>query len=282
MVPSITIGLDPLIGKIGSLEIGWHAILMFVGIIVAVLLTVRLATKANIPAESVYISALWIVLFGLIGARLIHVLDNRDFYSKHPSEILAFWQGGLAWYGGLLGGILGGAVSARINKIPLGRFADIVAPGVILGLSIGRIGCTLNGDASGTPTSLPWGFVYTNPNSFAPLWVATHPYPVYEIIWDLMVFGLLWRLKDRIKPAGSLFLVMIAAYSFGRFFLSFFKDEVSVLGPLHQSHIISLVLFTMAVALLIVRKVHLATPEPRKESAEKPAVVSRSEQNQGY
>jgi phosphatidylglycerol:prolipoprotein diacylglycerol transferase len=279
MVPSITIGLNPLIGKIGSLEIGWHGILMFVGIIVAVLLTVRLATRANIPAESVYISALWIVLFGLIGARLVHVLDNLDFYSKHLSQILAFWQGGLAWYGGLLGGIAGGAVSARINKIPLGRFADIVAPGIILGLSIGRIGCTLNGDAAGTPTSLPWGFVYTNPNSFAPLWVATHPAPVYEILWNLIIFAVLWKLKDRIRPDWSLFLTMVAMYSFGRFFISWVRAEPAVLGPLHQSHIISLVLFTTAVALLIVRKVHLAPPEPRKEFTKKAASVSGSAQN---
>ena len=81
-----------------------------------------------------------------------------------------------------------------------------------------------------------------------------------------MVFGLLWRLKDRIKPDGSLFLVMIATYSFGRFFLSFLKDEVSVLGPLHQSQIISLALFVIAVPLLAYRKVRLV----KLEAAAKP------------
>ena len=270
-----------MIGKIGSLEVGWHGMLMFVGIIVATLLTVRLAAKARISAESVYISAFWIVLFGLIGARLIHVLDNLDIYSDHPSEIMALWQGGLSWYGGLLGGILGGAIYARIDKIPLGRFADIAAPGVILGLSIGRIGCTLNGDSYGTPTSLPWGLVYTNPNAYAERFVAGHPAAVYEIIWNLIVFAVLWKLKDRIRPDWSLFLTMIAMYSFGRFFISWGRAEPPVLGPLHQSHIISLVLFTMATALLVLRKAHLATPGPPKESVEKPISVSEPGQNQG-
>jgi len=223
---------------------------------VAIWLTLHLAKSAGISEESIFTAAFCIVIFGLIGARLVHVLDDLGYYGNNPGRILAFWEGGLAWYGGLLGGLLGGAVYARVGKLSLAHLADTVAPGVILGLAIGRIGCTINGDAQGTPTSLPWGFVYTNLNSSAPLpWIATHPYPVYEIIWDLMVLGLLWRLKDRIKPAGSLFLVMIAAYSFGRFFLSFLKYEVSVVGPLHQSHIISLVLFVAAVALLIYRKV---------------------------
>jgi len=176
-------------------------------------------------------------------------------------KILAFHEGGLAGYGGLIGGIVAVVIYARVKKFSLGRFADAAAPGVILGLSIGRIGCTSNGDAAGTPTSLPWGLVYTHPDSFAPLWVSTHPAPVYEILWNLAVVGVLLWLTGKIRPDGSIFLVMLATYSVGRFIISWARDEAAVLGPLHQSHIISLVLFAVAVGLLIYFKAGRVKPE---------------------
>jgi len=241
---------------------------MFAGIIVAALVMAHLAAKGGIPKGFVYISAFWIVLFGLIGARLVHVLDNLDFYSKHLDEALAFWQGGLAWYGALLGGLLAGVICARRKKISIGRLADAGAPAIMLGLAIGRIGCTINGDAYGTPTSLPWGLIYTNPNAYAyaisP--VAGHPAPVYEMIWCLIVFGILWKLWGRLRPDGALLLLMVAMYSFGRFLISWVREEPAVLGPLHQAHIISLVLFAASVALLIHCKIGWARPEPVAEA----------------
>jgi len=248
---------------------------MVLGIVVAILLTLRLAKRAGIPNEFIYISALWIVLFGLIGARLVHVLDNLDWYGNRPASIFAFWEGGLAWYGGLAGGFLGGAVYARVRKFSLARLADTVAPGVILGLAIGRIGCTINGDAYGTPTSLHWGFIYTHPDAFAPLGVAGHPAPVYEIIWNLIVFGVLWRLRGRLKPEGALFLAMVAMYSFGRFFISWVRVEPAVVGPLHQAHIISLILFIGAVAFLVYRKVSWAKPESWEGTSEDKSIDAK-------
>lgn len=241
---------------------------MVLGIIVAILLTLRLAKRAGISEESIFTSAFCIVIFGLIGARLVHVLDNLDLYSDDPASIFAFWEGGLAWYGGLVGGFLGGAVYARVGKLSLARLADTVAPGVILGLAIGRIGCTINGDVSGTPTSLPWGIAYTHPDSYPVIWgqggIPLHPVAIYEIILCLAIFASLWWLRGRIKPDGSLFLIMVATYSFGRFFLSWLRleeVEAALLGPLHEAHIISLVLFIGAVALLLYRKVGWAKPE---------------------
>jgi phosphatidylglycerol:prolipoprotein diacylglycerol transferase len=255
------IGIDPTIAEFGSFAIGWHGVLMFLGIVVGVVLTLRLAKKAGLAEDTIITGAIFAVVLGLIGARLVHVIDSWEIYSKDLVKILAFHEGGLAWYGGLIGGIVAVVIYARVKKFSLGRFADAAAPGVILGLSIGRIGCTINGDAAGTPTSLPWGLVYTHPDSFAPLWVSTHPAPVYEILWNIAVVGLLLWLRGKIKPEGSIFLVMLAAYSFGRFIISWSRDEGAVLGPLHQSHIISLVLFVVAVGLLIYLKAGRVKPE---------------------
>ena len=239
--------------------------MMLTGIVVGVWLTLHLARKAGISQETTITAAIWGVLFGLVGARLSHVLDNLDFYIDNPVKILAIQEGGLGWYGGLIGGILAVVVYSRIKKFPLGRFADAAGFGVILGLSIGRIGCTINGDAAGTPTSLPWGLIYTHADSFAPLWIATHPAPVYEILWNLLILGVLGRLRRRLQPDGSLFLLSLAAYSFGRFFISWVRAESAVLGPLHQSHVISLALFVIAIGWLIYTKVHWVKTEPREE-----------------
>ncbi len=258
------IGLDPEIAQFGSFSIGWHGVLMFIGIAVGLALTLPLAKKLGIQHETTYTAAIWAVVFGFVGARLTHVIDNWSYYSQEPVDILAVQKGGLGWYGALLGGIVGVAICARLSKFSLARFADAVAPGIILGLSFGRIGCTLNGDSPGTATSLPWGFTYTHPDAFSPPW-PTHPAAVYEILWNMVILAVLWRLWKRLRPDGSLFLVSLVMYSVGRFVISWFRAEDPVLGPLHQSHLISLAIFVVAAGLLICRKTRLVKPEPAEQ-----------------
>ena len=314
----MTIGVDPVIFNIGSQAIGWHGVMMVTGIIVAILLAGRLAAKEGISPQAVYTSAFWIVLFGFIGARLTHVIDEFDYYSDHLAQIFAIWEGGLGWYGGYIGGMVGGVLYTKFAKIPLGKYADALAIAVILGLAIGRLGCTTNGDAYGTETSLPWGLTYTHPNAYADLFVAGHPAPVYEIIWifslstalwavsgrklpsiwlgvlgvafvivlNLIVSGGLWtqfwvtmlgiavvtvlsiivfivlsKLRGWLSPPGSLFLTTVAMYSLGRFFISWVRAEPAVLGPLHQAHLFSIILFVGSLAFLAYRKVHLVKRE---------------------
>lgn len=267
----IEIGIDPNIATIGPFDIGWHGILMLLGIIAGVSLTFVLAKRAGIPEETVVTAAVWGIIAGLIGARLTHVLDNLDTYLDDPVRILALHQGGLGWYGGLIGGIVAVLIYARIRKFPLARFADAAGFGVLLGLAIGRIGCTINGDAYGTPTSLPWGLVYTHPDAYAVPFVAGHPAPVYEILWIALVLGVLWWLKSRVQPDGSLFLISLAAYAVGRFLISWVRAEPAVLGPLHQSHLISIGLLAVAVILLFYRRVRWVKKQPPEETPEEQA-----------
>lgn len=235
-----------------------------------ILFTLRLSKRIGISEEFVYVSAPWVLIFALTGARLVHVLDNLGLYSDDSSKILAFWEGGLAWYGGLIGGVLAVFVCARVKKFSLACFLDCCAPGIILGLAIGRIGCTINGDVCGIPTSLPWGIIYTHPGSCPVKWglsgVSLHPVAIYEIILCFTTFALLLWLLGWLKSDGSLFFVMVAMYSFGRFLLSWLRAEQvesAVWGPLHQAHIISLVLFVGAVALLAYHKVGWAEKRDR-------------------
>lgn len=258
---------------------------MVIGIAVGIWFTARMAKRIDIQPEFIYTLAIWVVVFGVIGARLIHVLDNLDVYSDNPAKAFAFWKGGLAWYGGLIGGILAAIVYAR-KKVPYARLLDCGAAGIMIGLAIGRIGCTINGDIAGTPTSLPWGITYTHPDSYPVGWgllEKLHPVAVYEMFLCLIIFALLIWLSKRVKLDGQLMLIMLATYSFGRFLLSWLRAEdveVSVAGPLHQAHIISLVLFIGAVGLLVYQRISQSKTQSVEKLSEEATEVMKQEQDQ--
>lgn len=173
-------------------------------------------------------------------------------------------EGGLSIYGGVIGALAAGALYARRARLPLWSVLDAAAPGLILGQAVGRLGCIINGDAQGAPVDLPWSFIYVHPDSLAPeLGVPGHPYPLYEIIWDLIGFAILWRLRGRVRTPGVLFLIYAAYYSAGRFVLSFVRLELVVWGGLQQAQVIALIgLLASALAtvyLLRPRRVAFAT-----------------------
>lgn len=258
--------MDPLLLNIGSFSLAWHGLLTGIAVVVAVVITVRLAKGSGIAIEDVYSAALWAILGGVVGARMVHVIDKWDvIYSHNPWQIFQFWGGGLSLYGAIYGGFLVGALYAALRKLPVGRLADLAAPGVIIAQAIGRVGCLINGDAYGTPTSLPWGVFYTHPNAASTTVLgepARHPFPAYEIIWDIILFAILMRLRRRLKGDWMLFLIYAPMYSVERFLLSFLRgDEEAVLGGLHQSQVIALLVMVVTIPLLIWRARRPA-PEP--------------------
>ncbi len=262
----ISIGLDPLLLTMGPFSISWHSLFMMIGIVVGVWLPARLAARAGLSADTLYSMALWAVPGGILGARLVHVIDYWYYYSANPGAILAFWQGGIAIWGGILGGTITGVIFARIKGFPIARYADLAALGLILAQAIGRIGDIINGEHISTATSLPWGTVYTHPNSPAYGLPPTHPAVAYELLMDVFIFGILWKLRGRIRPDGTLFLLYLSLYSVGRFFLSFLRlDSKTVFLSLNQAQWISLLVLAVALPLLIswqISRRRAETPEP--------------------
>jgi phosphatidylglycerol:prolipoprotein diacylglycerol transferase len=203
---------------------------------------------------------------GIIFAKVIHVIDNIVIaklypelvfagdvvdYTQHPE--LIFSGGGLTAWGAVLGAALGIWIYSRFGKFQFGYFADVIAPGVILAQAIGRIGCTLNGCCYGLPTSLPCGIVYTNPGSLAPLGVVVHPTMVYEIVYNLIVFGVLLLLKGRFKPDGSLFLIYLSLYSLWRIGSDFLREGTPFLFGLHQAQVIAIIVLAIAVPIMAMK-----------------------------
>jgi phosphatidylglycerol:prolipoprotein diacylglycerol transferase len=206
---------------------------------------------ANLSYDTILTAALVGIPSGVIISRLLHVIDRLDFYSRNPGLIIGFE--GLTIYGAILGATLGIWIYSRFSKINFGYFADLLAPGVVLAQAVGRVGCTLNGCCYGLPTSLPWGIVYTHPESFAPLGVAVHPTQIYEIIYLLIIFGVLFRLRGRFKPDGSLFLIYLSLYSLWRVGIDFLREGTPVLFGLHQAQIIGIIVLAVAVPMLALR-----------------------------
>jgi phosphatidylglycerol:prolipoprotein diacylglycerol transferase len=247
----IAIDLNPLI-SIGSFSVSWHALFTAVAIAVGVWIPVRLAARVGLAPERVYSIAIWAVPGGILGARLVHVFDYWDYYSSNPIAILNLRAGGIAIWGAILGGILAAIIYSRVRRFPLAPYADIAALGLVLAQAIGRIGDVINGEHISRATSLPWGVLYTHPDSPSYGLPPSHPAVAYELLMDLLIFGVLWRFRGRIRPDGALFLLYLSLYSTGRFFLSFLRlDSNTVIMGLSQPQWISLFVLIVALPLLV-------------------------------
>jgi len=245
---SININIDPIIFSIGSVDVRWYGLMFALGIMITLVWVILSADKVGISREVIYTSALWAIPFGLVISHLAYVLDDLDRFTNHPGDI--FSLEGYTIYGGMLGGLLGAWIYNRIRGQSFGRLADTAAPGIMLGLAVGRIGCTINGCCYGTKTSLPWGIIYTQKDSYAVTGVAVHPTQVYEMLFVLAVFGMLLLVRKKFKVEGSLMLLMLAVYSAGRFLLSFIRDNVTY-GGLREAQIFALIVLAVTVPLLI-------------------------------
>ncbi len=248
----ITISIDPVAFTIGSIEVRWYGIFVALAIAVVALWIVREVKKgANISYDTVFTAALVGIPSGVVFARLLHVIDGWEYYSQNLGQIIG--GGGLTAYGGVLGTALGIWVYSKFSKFQFGYFADVAAPGIILSQAVGRVGCTINGCCHGISTSLPWGVIYTHPNSFAPLGIAIHPTQPYELIYNLIVFGVLLKLRGRFKPDSSLFLIYLGLYSLWRLGSDFLRPGTPFLFGLHQAQVIAIVVLAIAIPLLALR-----------------------------
>lgn len=191
------------------IDLGWwqlrsYGVFVVVAVVVGAWWSAREARRKGLDPARVYDFASFGGLAGLVGARLYYVLLSQPgYYLARPLEILAIWHGGLAVHGALLGGLLAGVWFIRRRGFSFWRFADIAAPGLILGQTVGQIACLLNGDTYGKPTTLPWAITFTDPRAMAPLGVPLHPIEIYELLAYLAVFLLVWRVSRRATQDGA-------------------------------------------------------------------------------
>ena len=273
----IEIVVSPNLASPGAFVLSWHGIFSFIAVVTAVFLVGRWAPSKGIDPDTIYSVAIFAIIGGVVGSRVVHVLDNASFYWSNPADVFALWRGGIAIWGGVLGGFLAGAAYALWAKLPVGIISDLTAPALMLAYNIGRLGDIVNGEHCAKATELFWGFVYTNPASDARrcengVGVAIHPAIAYEIVWNFIALVILWKLRGRIRPDGMLFALHLIFYSVGRFAISFARTEPNTYAfDLLQAQIIALLIIGAMGVLMAVK----ARPIPVGEVVDEPDPAPR-------
>lgn len=237
--------MHPVIIQIGPLVVRWYSVMIAIACLVGLWLARAEAERKGIRKESVDDYFLYAVIGAIIGARLYYLaFANPAQFWENPLSIFAIWQGGLAIHGAILGGLLVAVLYARRHRIPFAKFADTLAPPLILGQAIGRIGCFFNGDAHGYPTNLPWGLVYAPESPAGQMFPgqALHPTQLYEMIFNLIIFGILWKTRKAIKTQGNLFILYVMLYSATRIFVEHFRaDKLIYFGNISAAQSIGII-----------------------------------------
>ncbi len=270
---------------IGPLYVHYYGVIIMLGALLAAWLATRLAVKYGQNPDVIWDALPWILIAGIVGARLWHVLTppasmqargwGSNYYFTHPLDALAIWNGGLGIPGAVIGGALALYIYCRKTKINFGIMTDMIAPGLALGQAIGRWGNFINQELYGAPSNLPWA-ITIDPAYRLPAYqdVATyHPLFLYESIWNLLNMGLLlWMGKKfaRILRPGDIFLTYLIVYPVGRFLLEFLRLDPSPVAGLNINQtLMGLTALGASIALLVrLRNRPLSVDEEETEAEE--------------
>jgi phosphatidylglycerol:prolipoprotein diacylglycerol transferase len=259
--------MRPIFLRIGPLEIRYYGLMYVLSFILGYFLVRSLSRRKGLSLKNEDILDVFLVTIplGIMFARLYYVAFHWSFYRTNLWEIPAVWHGGLAIHGGLIGGVLGLFISSRWKKVPFWSVADLVVPAVALGQTLGRIGNFLNGDAFGTPTTLPWGLVFPwdSPAGMAYPGLPLHPAMLYEAFGNLLIFFLLWRLSRRPAKPGFLAALYFVLYGIVRFPCEFVRGDALWLGPFRAAQVASVLLILGFGSWLLFGKLWQVEPKPR-------------------
>jgi len=238
--------VNPIAFSFSNFEVRWYGILIAIALLLGILISYFIAKYRGQKADETINFAPFAVVFGVIGARLLHVIVNWPYYSANLSYIFQLRRGGLAIQGVMLGGIIALIVFCKVRKLNFWLWADIMAPALIFGQAVGRWGNFFNQEAFGLPTSLPWGIyidpinrplVYSNADYF-------HPTFFYEFVANLVLFGLLLLLHRMYKkrpnkfPEGLILCAYLGVYAIYRSIIEAYRVDSSFFLGIKVVHII--------------------------------------------
>jgi phosphatidylglycerol:prolipoprotein diacylglycerol transferase len=254
----LTISIDPVAFTIGSLTVRWYGIMVGVAVLLMLVITPREAKRVGVTRD-LYILFLWCIIGGLIGGRLAYVIYDWEYFIANPREIIGFL--GLAQNGMIIGIIVAALIYMRVTRMrfsTLLSIGDAVAVGAPLALAIARIGCTLNGCCHGQPSPFqffPGAIIYTARDTISPeYWgVPLYPTQIYHLLWGLIVFAIVWRLRGKFKPEGGLLFFFFCIFAVGDFSLRFLRAEEPWLWDLRQAQVVDLAILAIFLPWLIIR-----------------------------
>ncbi|MBP1694204.1 MAG: lgt [Chloroflexi bacterium] len=265
---------------IGPLTIHFYGVIIIIGALAAAWLASVEARRRGQNSETVWDALLWILLGGIIGARLWHIFTpppsmvamgiTTKFYLTHPLDAIAVWNGGLGIPGAIIGGGLALFIYCRAKKLDFLVWIDIAAPAIALGQAIGRWGNFVNQELYGRPTTLPWGITISSATGY-PVGTRFHPLFLYESIYNLLNMAfLLWlgrRHDDKLLP-GDLFLIYLITYPIGRFLLEFLRLDAAQVAGLNINQTIMLVVAISSAVIILYRHQRQRVLKSRRKNLE--------------
>ncbi len=235
--------MHPILFKIGLVTIYSYGVMIALAVVVCAWALSKDAKTYKIPSDVIYDLMFWTVMGGILGARIFYIFLMGDYFRENPLEMVMIQHGGLAWQGGLAGGLLGGIWFGCRKKLPIRFFLDLVAPYIALGQSIGRIGCFFNGCCYGKPVA--WGIYF--PVHEARL----HPTQLYECAGLFLVFLILKYAQTKPHKSGVIFVLYLWLGAMERFVVEFFRaDHDYWWFGLSLSQYIALGIFVVGLVLL--------------------------------
>lgn len=263
-IPPFTV--NPVAFSVGGIEIRWYGIIIVLGIIAGFSYAAFRAKQSGLSLDDMLDYVLVALPLGIICARLYYVVFFNDGSYKTFYDVIAIWEGGLAIYGGVLGGLLGMFLVSRHKKNKFRAVLDCFAPGVMIGQIFGRWGNFFNAEAYGTLDHIDFPFIgriftphfeknyplrMVIENGFVGK-IAVHPTFLYESVWNLLGLLLIHLFFNRKRFDGEVALWYFAWYGFGRFFIEGMRDDSLMLGSFRVSQILALVLFAASIVLIVI------------------------------
>ena len=254
--------INPIAFHLGNLSVKWYGVIMAVAIVLATWMSISEGKKRQIESDDFIDLLLWAVPLGYVGARIYYVIFEWGYYSQHPNQIIAIWNGGIAIYGGLIAGLIVLLVFCYKRMLPPFLMLDVISPGIMAAQILGRWGNFINQEAHGGPTTLHFLESLHLPEFIIQQMkingVYYQPTFLYESFFNLigLIIILSLRHKKHFFKQGEVFMSYLMWYSVVRFFVEGLRtDSLYIFGVIRVSQLLSLILFIGVLFLFIYRRV---------------------------
>ncbi|HXG48873.1 MAG TPA: prolipoprotein diacylglyceryl transferase [Methylomirabilota bacterium] len=249
--------MHPVAFNLGPFPVNWFGILVAAAFLAGLWTAARRGVRDGLVPQQVFDAGPWLIVGAIVGARALYVLSywEEDFAGQPLTKVFMIRQGGLVFYGGLIGATLGVLIYLGHRRLPLWKFADTLAPSIPLGHVFGRMGCLLNGCCHGRPTDVPWAIHF--PADHATHGVGVHPTQIYEAALNLGLYaGLAW-LYRRKRYDGQIFAFYLVSYAVVRSVVEAFRGDYATGyfgGRVTPGQMVSLFIFGLGIALVLLRR----------------------------
>lgn len=246
--------MPPFLVKINYFSLFIFGLFLAVSFVVAIIMVKDESRRTGCDPDRMQDLCFWLLVAAIIGSRLLYVVANPTEFVADPLEVLRIWNGGIAYYGGIIAAVIIGIVFINKMRMPLGRTFDTLTPAITIGHFFGWLGCFFSGSCWGYPSDLPWLVKIASPDAVASPTASLHPTSLYLATSHLVIFCILLFFKERRRFSGQMFWLYAMLYGISRFLIEALlgnKGEPAAVVDLSVRPVTSLSVAITALAMLI-------------------------------